>query len=298
MFLNAAFAGLGQDALSNTTASEEEIIKFTLSNMVLDEIYATKKILLNFDWNIPTDWDFDTYLHGLYQNNTYAGNVDYSESFVSKVKIKKRLKGEFTWKTIYERPITCNEDFSISIYDYYEPSNAYVEYAYVPVIKNADAPPVSTEVYSKFDSYFFVDKETSIPAIFNPSSNISYNRESNTVVSPGSKYPYVISNGVAKYYSGSLQVSFIEMEDCQLNIEDAWKYRKKVDEFMANGKAKILKTWQGEMWMVNTTGNIDRTSTDDCRIMQQTVNWVECGDPYSIGDLYDHGFIDTDTDRE
>lgn len=298
MFLNAAFAGYGQDALSNTTASEEKIIKFTLSNMILDEIYATKKVLLKFDWNIPKDWDFDTYLHGLYQNNTYAGNVDYSESVVSMIKIKKRLKSEFTWKTIYEQPVTCNEDFFITIYDYYEPSCFYVEYAYVPVINNADAPFISTEVYSKFDSYFFVDKEKSIPAICDPEFNITYNRESSTIVAPGSKYPYVINNGIAKYYSGTLNVSFIDMENCELDVENAWKFRKNVDEFMTNGKAKILKTWQGEMWMVNVTGSIDRSSTDDCRIMKQTINWVECGNPFMIGDLYDYDFIDTDTDRE
>ena len=298
MFLNAAFSGM-TDSLSNTTAAEETITKFTLSNMVLDEIYVTRKVLINFDWKIPTDWDFDTYLHGLYRDNTYAGNVDYSESIVSKVKIKKRLKGEFTWKTIYEKEIQSSEDFAISIYDYYEPSKTYVEYAYVPVIKNADAAPTSTEVWSEFDSYFFVDKSTSIPAICNPTFGITYNRESNTIVSPGSKYPYVINNGVAKYYSGSLQVSFIELDsNCILDIEDAWRYRKHIDEFMTNGKAKILKTWQGEMWMINVTGNIERSEAGDARIMSQTINWVECGDPYSVGDLYDHDFIDTDTDRE
>ena len=136
MFLGVDFAGTNT-ALSNTTTTEAVINKFEITNCVVDEIYATQNVLLEFNWNIPDTWDFNTYLHGLFQGTAYAGNVDYSESAVEKVKIKKRFKGDFAWKTIYEKEIRSNEDFAIELWDYYEPSNREIEYAYVAVVAGA-----------------------------------------------------------------------------------------------------------------------------------------------------------------
>lgn len=297
MFFGTSFSGSPIN-LSNTTAVISPITTLTFKNMVIDEMYATKDVLIKFDWKIPTDWDFNTYLHGLFQGDTFAGNVDYSESIVNRIKIKKRFKGEFNWKTIYEKGIRSNDDFSIEIYDYYEPSNRDIEYAYVAVIANSDTNAISTTVRSEFECYFICGKNESYPVVLDTQNSITYNRESKTIVSPGRKYPYVINNGIARYYSGTLNATFIELKDCDYDKENGWLYRNKIDQFLADGEPKILKSFEGDMWMVNIVNNLPRTVNGHYQSVSHQIEWTECGNPTSIADLYDNGFIDTDIDRE
>ena len=297
MFLGTTFASY-PTSFYGMCASEGIITTIALKNMILDELYATKKVLVKFDWAIPTDWDFDTHLHALFNGDIYAGNVTYSESIVQKIKIKKRYKGDFTWKTIYEKEIHTNDDFAIEFYDYIEPSNREIEYAYVAVISNADTDTISTSVTSKFDCHFIIGQDERYPVILDSELSRQYNRESNTIVAPGSKYPYVVNNGVARYYSGSLTATFIELKDCQFDPERGWEYRNKIDQFLTDGKAKILKTFEGDMYMVNIVGSLPRTVNGHYQHESHQIDWVECGDPTLISDLYDNGFIETDVDRE
>lgn len=298
MFLGTAFTS-SPEAVSNSAAQEASISTITFSHMVLDELYASKQILVDFNWTVPDEWDWDTILHADFHGDTYAGNVDYSVDTVGKIRVKKRYKGDFSWKTIYEKEITCVDDFYVEFYDYYEPSGRDVEYAYIAISKSGqDMNMVSSEVHSQFDWYFICDRNVSYPMMIDAENNITYNRESQTIVSPGSRYPYVNHNGIAQYYSGTMNAVFIALnDDCKLDLENGWKYRNQIDEFLANGKAKILKSFEGDMWMVKTAGNISRSQNGHYQIISQSFDWVECGDPNSIGDLYDNDFIDTDLDR-
>lgn len=297
MFLGSTFIGSGDTAFG-IAQPEATITNLTMKNVVLDEIYATKQVLVKFNWEIPTDWTFDTHLHALYRDDVHAGNVNYSESVVQKVKIKKRYKGDFAWKTIYEKEIHTNDDFAIEIWDYLEPSRRYIEYAYVAVIANADMDTISTEVYSEFDSYFIVGQDEIYPAILDASTTLQLNRESKTIVAMGSKYPYVVNNGISKYYSGTMTATFIELKDCDFDVENGWSYRNKIDEFLTDGRAKIIKTFEGDMWMANIVGNIPRNTDGHYQKVSHQIEWVEAGNPNMVGDLYDNGFIDTDIDRE
>lgn len=298
MFFGNTFASM-PTAISNSTSIDEKINKISLSGMILDELYATKDVLLKFNWQIPDGWDFNTLLHAKYQNSTHAGNVGFSESIVSKTKIKKRFKGDFAWKTIYEKEVHDNKDFAIEFYDRLNPAKKYVEYAYVPVIAGSDSNTniVSADVYSDFRDDMICERDVAYPLILDVDNTITYNRESSTVVSPGRKYPYIVNNGIAQYYSGTYTVTFIELKDCRWDTEKAYAYRNQLDQFLANGKAKILKTTEGDIWMINVVGSISR-SNDGPYHVTQSFDWAEAGNPTSIADLYDNGFIDTDVDRE
>ena len=87
------------------------------------------------------------------------------------------------------------------------------EYSYVAVIANTDSEAFSSSIYSDFDSYFICDKNESYPLILDQTNEVTYNRESTTIVSPGRKYPYVVNNGIAQYYSGVINVTFIELKE-------------------------------------------------------------------------------------
>lgn len=296
MFLGTTFTNTDR-ALQPTSVCNEDINKVKIKNIILDELYATKDVLIKFNWEIPTDWFYNTLLHALYQNNVYAGNVKYSESIVQKIKIKRRYQGEFDWKTLYEKDINNNEDFAIEFYDYFNPSKKVVEYAYVAVIGGADSDAISTSVYSEFQNYFICERDISYPIIIDVQNNIELNRQTSVIPSLGNKYPFVVVNGASKYYSGTLSAVFIEMNNCQFDYENINSYRNQIDEFLVNGRAKILKNMNGDIYMINIADNIQRSGESDLDITHN-FKWIECGDPNSVGDLYDNGFINTDIDRE
>lgn len=296
MFLGYCFAGT-DTSIHSAPITSSEITTISLGHMILDELYVTKKLLLKFNWEIPPDWDFDTCLHALYQGNTYAGNISFSESIVQKIRVKKRYAGDFRWDTIYEKDINCNEDFAIEFYDYYCPSRQAVEYAYVAVIGGTETTPISSLVNSEFYSYFICDKDASYPAIFDTANQVELNRATSVIQTIGNKYPFVVANGTMKYYSGTLTATFIEVLDGDLDVERGWKYRNQIDEFLSNGNAKIIKSLEGQMYMVNIINNIPRTENGHFQNVSHKIDWVECGDPRNTGDLYDNGFIDVDADR-
>lgn len=296
MFIGTSFAG-SPACINLTPMRHFPVTTLTFEQMILDEMYATKEMLLKFNWQIPTDWSFDTLLHAVFQNNTMAGNIAYSEFVAQKIKIKKRYAGEFDWKTIYEKDIHVNEDFEIEFYDYYNPAKREIEYAYVPVILGADANPISTSVYSDFDSYFICSRDGSYPMILDTDTSMQLNRSTSLVNTIGSKYPFVVNNGTINYYSGTLDVTFIELKDSGFNVERGWEYRRTIDKYLSDGRAKIIKNFEGDMWMVNIIDNIPRTANGHYQNVSHSINWVECGDPDNISDLYDNGFIDTNTDE-
>ena len=82
MFLGGIFAGYS-GATSKTAIPDSNINKLEYTNVILDEVYATKKALIRFNWDIPVEWDFDTYLHATFTENLHGGNVEFNKSTVS-----------------------------------------------------------------------------------------------------------------------------------------------------------------------------------------------------------------------
>ena len=82
-------------------------------------------------------------------------------------------------------------------------------------------------------------------------------------------------------------------DNCLFNTENLWEYRREIDDFLTNGEPKLLKSFDGEMWMVDIINNIERSNTGHPDLVNHQIEWVEVGDPLMVGDLYDNGFINT-----
>ena len=344
------------DAITTNLTPVVDIEWMKIKNTVVDEVYAENGINNDIAENgIPAyeNWNYDTIMHATFHNSdAKAGNSDFLKESVTKLRIKRRLEGETQWKTIYETDVDQNKlnPFDIVYWDYLEPSNKTIEYEYVAIINGGEQEAATASVKSEFKDYFVVGQEKVYPVVIDAANEITYNRESNTVVSPGNKYPYVVNNGVARYYSGTLTGGFYEFIDMkpifdtlaslkkQINSytlagdtdkanavkkeyadyynehfytlegrqnyqyeferDNNWKLRKTVDQFLTDGMPKIIKNFEGNMWMVNIVGSIPRNVNDHWQYVTYSIEWTECGDPSLIGDLYDNGFINTDIDRE
>ena len=247
---------------------------------------------------IPTQWGYGTILFANFNNSLQAGNLDYSTEAISLVRIKKRIKGEFEWQTIYEKSILSNSDFNFEFYDYLEPSGEDVEYAYVPILSQTglEGNIIVNEIRSEFEGFFFVEKDRVVWGIFNSNNTKTLNRETAVQTTLGRKYPFVIENGIINYYSGTLQASFLPTENCVIDLSKVVKYERDIDEFLSNHKPKLLKDFMGNMWLVQVVSNIPRKSNDP-RIPVHSVDWVEVGNAKSVSDLYNHDIVDIDVNR-
>lgn len=312
MFLGLTLNGSAESA-TNVVEPTTKINTITLYDAVFNEIYATN-YSKGFKWDNLGRWDYGSILHATYDENLSGGNITWSADVISEIRIKKRYQGDTVWKTIFSKTgIEKSDDFDIDFVDYLEPSNKIIEYKYVPIFvinsQNMDMDSEGTTVQSKFDDWFIVgqyeiNSEGKMinevhPMIIDFSSTPTLNRQTSVINTLGSKYPFVNTNGMTKYYSGSTTCTFSELcvNGQILDYENAWKYRNTIDDFLSNGYAKLLKSFEGDICLVSTFDEITHQENGDYRNVSTTFQWAEIGDPTSVGDLYDNGFINTDIDR-
>ena len=297
MFLGSSFAS-SKESLTSSLVSSCDVTDLTIADAVFDEIYSTVNIinLTDKEHEIPAEWGFDTRLHALFQDNLYGGNVSFTESIVESVRIKKKVKGDKKFKTIYEKPITSNEDFKIELMDYYEPAGT-VEYAYVPVISGGENSYITNQIESSFDSYFICEKDLSYPMILDTGFEKKLTLKTSLIELLGREKPVIIKGGRIRYYAGDISCTFIELKDDDWQIHTSWDYRNGIYDFLTNGKPKILKDYLGNIYMIAVTSNDIVEDSDHYEHVITKFSVAECGNAYDTGDLYDNGFIDADIDR-
>lgn len=312
MFLGLGLVG-SADSASNITEPTSKINTVTLQDAQFYEIYATN-YSAGFKWQNLDRWSYGTLLHADFSDSLSGGNITWSADVISEIRIKKRLEGDTVWKTIYYKDgINTSDDFDIDFVDYLEPSNTTVEYKYVPVFninsQNVDMDSEGTSVESKFDEWFIIGQyeinsqgamiNEVHPMVVDFSSTPTLNRQTTLINTLGSKYAFVNTNGMTKYYSGSTTCTFVELcvNGMGVDAENAWKYRNSIDDFLSNGYPKILKSFEGDIRLVSTYEEISHQENGDYRNVSTTFQWAEVGNPTSVGDLYDNGFINTDVDR-
>ena len=302
MFVGFAIAG-SHHTTKSVTPDKLTYNTLIVKNAVYDNIYSTSDVIENFDGSIPDNWNYDTYLYAKFENDLYGGNVSFTESIVDSVRIKRRTEKDSVFKTIYEKEINVNEDFQIEFIDYLEPVGT-IEYAYVPVISGGESNYISNSVVSDFDNFFICEKDRSYPMIINAEYNQTINYESSNVKPLGRKYPITVVNGNTGYKTGEMSATFVDYTNCILDVANAFEYRNIVYDMLINKQPKILKDHEGNLLIINIIENI----TEDGRqylyqgqegfyYLTTKFNWVECGNAYSIGDLYDNNLIDTERDR-
>lgn len=296
MFLGNTFASSNKSLVSSPVEAKN-IEKLTVRFAIFGEVYASNDVISLNDFNgvTPSDWEFDTKLHALFQGDLHGGNVNFSTDVVESIRIKKRTKGELIFKTIYEKPINTNEDFGINLLDYLEPVGT-IEYAYVPIISGGEGDYIISKVESNFDSYFICERDIAYPMVLDTTFKKQLNHLVGVVELPNRLKPVVIKGGITNYISGDIECTFIENRDCEWLINDSWEYRNQIYQFLTNGKPKILKDFEGNTWMIAVTSGVTEDS-DHYQHIKSKFSVVECGETSSVGDLYDNGFIDTDIDR-
>ncbi|MEG0899803.1 MAG: hypothetical protein RSF40_08870 [Oscillospiraceae bacterium] len=279
----------------NPVATDISNIKSVkISNGIYDDLYLTKNTKYEYSNVIPTTWTFDTILHALFNGNLKAGNVDFSASEVDSLRIKRRVKNTFDWLLLCEISVRSKQDFEITGYDKLACSETDYEYCIIPVINGVEGNLSITSVHSQFDGIYLIDRDEMVGSVLNVEQAIQRNRPTAVKNALGRRYSTVISNSNNNYDSGSVSATFIE-ED---TLNGMWKtdegvsYRKWVMDFLCNGKPKVLKDFQGRMWLCQIVGNPSEDSSQHYQMPITRFEWSETGDCSSSIDLYNNGLID------
>lgn len=267
-----------------------KINSIILDSGIYDDLFVTKNYNKEIT-NSNKEWDFDTILHAMFNNNLLAGNIEFALNTVSSIRIKQREKGKFDWITIYDIPINSIEDLNfVRTYKYCKGNTNY-EFAVVPVLNNTIEGNMSiVECESKFTGAYLMERDSSIQMVVNLESTQQRNHSSTTIQTLGRQRPYYITNGMSNYESGSINVVFVQFDNCELNTRTGAKYRKNIYDILTNKKPKILKFEDGRTYIVGVTDTISQTS--DIDIPVSTINWTEIADIDSEEDLYENDFLD------
>ena len=267
-----------------------------IENGIYDHMNITKDVDFDYTTELPGQWNLQTQFDADFNGTITAGNVDYILAQISSIKVKRRVKGTFDWITLFTVPISKVSDVDFVRYDYIAKNNETYEYAIVPVIGNTEGEYSINSIKSEFYGIFITDNKSSYR--FLEGASYSGNERSNQtgIFEPyGSKYPVVIKNGALSYDKGTLTGTVITFDANQeLDREGTIERLKAIENFLTEPTGKILKDFNGNIWLVSITDNIPVTYYSEVGMgfAQVSFNWNEIGSATDSGDLYYNNLIE------
>lgn len=296
IFLGSMFCA---DIMSVTCTPTDihPITRIELSDGEYDDLRVTKNVADALNVSIPQEWDFDTIFHAKFNGHTGAGNVNWTFDSISHLIVKRKKKGEFQWLTLEAHKVQTIKDCNLKNIDITATPNCEYQYAVVPIINGTEGFYFTCDVTVKSNSLIIADKDE----VWN--THLSDNYLDNTSVVPQQtittmydRYPTIVRNTEANYEEITVNAQFFPMDEngCQVMLDDDQRrmhYNNAAKQFLRNGKTKILKGIDGNIWLVYVTTPPSDTAADYYRNRKITFSCTETGDVNSEKDLYDAGFI-------
>lgn len=292
MFLGA-FLSL-DTSIAATTLDTDMTSSIVIENGIYDDLFVDMNTDLEYSTTIPK-WDYTTVMYARFRNNLLAGNVDFTLATISELILKKREYGSYNWTTIFSKTIKSEEDLDFFYNDIVVASNTRYQYAAVPVLGGAEGEYQVTNVDVSFDGCFIIDPTNGYKLIANLTrSSLSRNNPANIIEPINSKYPYVNYYSQSQYDSFTISGLFAPFNPntCEFDSQNGWKYRKKVRDFLTNRRSKIVKLYDGQIYMASVVDAIQESIDGHPENVNMTINFVEVGDVNNGSDLYYHGFTD------
>lgn len=299
VFLGYSFFG-DQSAVLPPATSINNIDYIEIQNGFYDELYISELTEENAseeinNAEIENDWDFDTVMHATFNGNTDAGNLGWNLGTTTNILVKKRAVGDMNWITIHDQEVNVLEDFNFTGTDFVTKSNTEYQYAIVSTLGNIEGNYNISEVKSEFNSLFLIEQDSVYGTPITKDFVDTTRQLPSTVLSlPNNKYGVYCSNSVANYDTGSASGTFVylDKETCSYDFDHVAQNTNKIMKMLTNRKPKILKVYDGRMWLIAVTGN--PTDTGEEHILNRVINfeWAEIGDCNSEKDLYYAGLSD------
>lgn len=210
------------------------------------------------------------------------------------------------WLTLYSQPITQASDMDFTFIDFLNQYGKTYKYALVPLLTQTQSGveveveggyTVSNEVQSVFDGVFIADSTGSQKCKANVGyGNVDMNQVVGSITPIGAKYPIIVTNSHNQYHNGSISGTIVPDDyyfNGNLSRIDMVKKRNELEQFLTNKRVKVIKDWNGNIWLVMIMGNVSCTfnNTYGMGIVDFSTNWTEVGDPTNQEDLQATGLI-------
>ena len=232
---------------------------------------------------------------------------EYDES-ITNILVKRQDVADVsgTWLTLHSQPITQASDMDFTFIDFTNQYGKTYKYALVPLLTQTQSGveveveggyTVSDEVQSIFDGVFIADSTGSQKCKANVGyGNVDMNQVVGSITPIGAKYPIVITNSQNQYHNGSISGTIVPDDyyfNGNLSRIDMVNKRSELEQFLTNKRAKIIKDWNGNIWLVMIMDNVSCTFNNSygMGIVNFSTSWVEVGDPTNQQDLQATGLI-------
>lgn len=285
-----------------TPTNIDNITKIELSDAMYDDLRVTKNTSEALSAEVSSGgWDWDTVLHAKFDGDLSAGNVNWNFEDVSHLIIKRKKADEFKWTTIKVQKINNVKDFNARDIDITAASQQTYQYAAVPIIRGFEGFYSIKEIEVKSDSLLIADKDgiwsTRLTDNYLDSTSVMPQQ---TITTMYDRYPTIIRNSAANYEEITVNAQFFPYAEdgCNVNLNDEQArvdYNNNAKMFLRNGNIKILKSIDGNIWLVYVTTPPSDTAENHYKNRKITFVCTEVGNPDSEEDLYNAGLIPTVT---
>lgn len=299
MFMICGYDFCKDENTLNPTPLSSSNYNFTmLKNGIFSHWYVTNNAEYPYSSDEPTVWDYLTIMNANLNGNLQAGNISLLGDDIEGIKIKRRKINSYDWITLKYIPVDeLFESTTFSFNDYLNQNDTTYEYAFVPIINGIEENYITNTIASKFEGVFICDSET----IYKFNNGVQYGSLERVqkigVLEPfGSKYPVVVSNGMINYSKASLKGTILNNDFENSHIirrKEIVEKRETLLNFFTNKKAKILKDWNGNFWLmiIVDSPSVEFLNNYGMGISNISANWIEIGDPYNQQDLYNTGLL-------
>lgn len=267
------------------------ITSITISNGIFDHLNLLSKIYTGtntFDTIKPEEWDKDTILNVTFNDTLDGGNISDLINNIIAVEVQRKPADGDEWITLHRidkdmASGTLTTEFTMT--DTYNQNG--VEYVYQVVFIDANGnvgSAIQQSVLSLFNEAYIADASHIYKITYEYQLTSQTNQKSATYTPYGSRFPFVAYNAETLYDSGSVTAILIAptSQSTTRSFLDRMEQTKLVDEFntwLANGKPKILKDFNGHLKIVTVTEAISNSYYKELAngLASTTFQFVEIG---------------------
>lgn len=226
-----------------------------------------------------------------------AQGIGLTTTPISELLIKRRKYGDFEWTVLHSFEMKASEIVKQQWADYMAQSGQVYEYA-VSVRANkleSDVLLVKIDTYS--NGVFITDGDSTYRLYEGVAYGSAERVQKVGIFEPfGKQYPVVVSNAKTNYDTGSFSGYILPddfMSTGKVDRQAIVIKRNAILNFLNNKKAKILKDFNGNIWLCAITGNPTVGYADSYGMGVCTIasNFVQIGDANSADDLFAAGLI-------
>ena len=245
------------------------------------------------------------------QNNVWSDAGDVEVTFnlpISNLLVKRQDASDVSgdWLTLYSQPITQASDMDFTFIDFLNQHGKTYRYALVPLLTQQQGDidveieggyTVSDDVLSVFDGVFVANSNGSQKLkAATEYGDLETNQDVGVLTTIGNKYPFVVSNSNLNYHSGSISALIVPSDfytNGDLDRLSIVERREAIEKFLTDKTAKILKDWNGNIWLITFVENVEVSFADDYGMGLGTLSakWVEIGNVNDQTDLKQTGLI-------